>query len=105
LGERSQKVEGTGEGNHAYDVFDLAELDFAIFGVVVGVGEELADGGEAGAAMGLADDFFGDEAMLVGPGRPDACDGGSGVDEDAVEIEEHTAAENFHAVMIPSFVA
>ncbi len=53
--------------------------------------------------MGLADDFLGDEAVLVGPDGPDARDGGGGVDEDSVQIEEHTAAVNFHGSMIPSF--
>jgi hypothetical protein len=84
LRESLQEFEGAGEGNYAADVFDFAALDFAIFGFVVGVGEEFANGGEAGAAVGLADDFFRDEAMLVGPDGPDARDGGSGVDEDAV---------------------
>jgi hypothetical protein len=41
--------------------------------------------------------------MFVGPDGPDASDGGSGVDEDAVEIEEHTAAVNFHGMMILGF--
>ena len=53
--------------------------------------------------MSLADDFIGDEAMLVGPDGPDACDGRGGVDEDAIEIEEHAAAVNFHGSIIPNF--
>jgi hypothetical protein len=55
--------------------------------------------------VGLADDLFGDEAVLVGPDGPDAGYGGGGVDQDAVEIEEDTAAVNFHASMIPRFTA
>ena len=98
-----QEFEGAGERNYAVDIFDFAALDFAIFGIVVGMGEELADSGEAGAAVGLADDFFGDEAVFVGPDGPDARDRGGGVHQDAVEIEEHTAAVNFHGSMIPSF--
>jgi hypothetical protein len=79
-----QDFESAGEGNHAFDVFDFTALDFAIFGVMVGVGEKFTDGSEAGAAVGLADDFIGDEAVFVGPDGPDARDGGRGVYEDAV---------------------
>jgi hypothetical protein len=101
LRERLQKFEGAGEGNHAIDVFDFAALDFTIFGFVVSVGEEFADGGDARAAVGLAHDFVGIESMFLRPDRPNAGYGGSGVDEDAVKIEEHTAALNFHSSMIP----
>jgi hypothetical protein len=92
-----QEFEGAGERNDAFGVFDFAALDFAIFGDVIGVGEEVADGSHAGAAMSLADDFVGDEAVFFGPEGPDAGYGGSGVDQYAVEIEEHSAALNFHA--------
>jgi len=53
--------------------------------------------------VGSADDFFGHETMLSGPLRPDTSDGRGGVDEDAIEIEEHTATLDFHGSMIPSF--
>src|ERR1700682_201911 len=72
---------------------------------MVGGGEEFADGGEAGAAVGLADHFVGDEAVFIRPDGPDAGDRGRGVYQDAVEIEEHTSALNFHRSMIPSFDA
>jgi len=36
------------------------------------------------------------ETVLVGPDGPDAGYGRGGVDEDAVEIEEQSAAVNFH---------
>ena len=98
-----QEFESAGEGNHACDVFDFAALDFAIFGGVIGVGKEFAYGGDAGAAVGLAYDFLGDEAVLGGPLGPNARDGGGGIDQDAVEIEEHTAALNSHHSMIPRF--
>ncbi|MCU1239803.1 MAG: hypothetical protein JWO71_529 [Candidatus Acidoferrum typicum] len=103
LRESLQDFESAGEGNYAFDVFDFAALDFAIFGGVVGVGEEFADGGEAGAAVGLADDFVGNEAVFIRPDGPYAGNGGGGVYQDAVEIEEHTSALNFHRSMIPSF--
>jgi hypothetical protein len=79
LRESLQDLERAGEGDYAFDVFDFAALDFAIFGVVVGVGEEFADGGEAGAAVGLADDFVGNEAVFIRPDGPDAGYRGGGV--------------------------
>jgi hypothetical protein len=96
LRERLQDFERAREGNYAIDVFDFAALDFAIFGVVIGVRQEFADGGEARATVGLADDIIGDEAVFVGPDGPDTGDCGGGVDEHAIEIEEHSAALNFH---------
>jgi len=105
LRKRLQNFESAGEGNYTLGVFDFAALYFAIFDDGIGVREEIANGGDAGTAVGLADDFVGYEAVLVGPDGPDAGYGGGGVDENAVEIEEHTAAVNFHGSMIPSFGA
>src|SRR4029077_11653454 len=93
-----QELEGAGEGNYAFDVFDFTALDFAIFRVVIGVRKQIANGGNAGASVGLADDVVGNETVFRGPFRPHARDSGSGVDQYAVEIEEHTAAHNFHAL-------
>src|SRR4029077_1735908 len=98
-----QEFDSAGEGNHAFDVFDFAAFDFAIFDVVIGARKEFADGGDAGTAVGLADDFLGDETVLRGPLGPDARDGGSGINEHTVKIEEHATAVNFHSSMIRSF--
>jgi hypothetical protein len=98
-----QDFESARQRNHALGIFDFAALYFAIFGLVIGVRKQVANGGDAGAAMGLADDLIGNESVLVGPDGPDAGYGGGGIDEDAVEIEEQSAAVNFHGVMIPSF--
>jgi hypothetical protein len=65
---------------------------------VIGVREQIANGGDAGAAVRLADDIIGNEAMLRSPFGPDARDGGCGIDEHAVEIKEHATAHNFHAL-------
>jgi hypothetical protein len=102
LRERSQDLYGAREGDDAVGVFDLAALDFAIFGLVVGVGEKFADRGEARAAVSLANDFIGNEAMFFRPERPDAGYRGRGVNENAVQIEEYAAGVNFHRSMIPS---
>src|SRR6266849_3227377 len=96
LRESLQDFESAGEGNHAFNVRDFAAFDFAIFRFVIGVGQQLANGGDAGLAVSLADDFARIEAVLVGPDGPDARDGRGGVDEDAVEIEQDAAAMNFH---------
>ena len=50
--------------------------------------EEFLDGGETGAAVGVQDGVVGIEVVLEGPTRPDAGDGGGGVDEDAVHVEQ-----------------
>jgi hypothetical protein len=84
LRKNLKELERAGEGNYAVGVFDFAALDFAIFGFMIGVGQEVADGGDTGAAMSLANDLVGDEAVLVGPDGPDASNGGSGVNQDAI---------------------
>ena len=42
--------------------------------------------------MGLFDDFGSVEAVLGCPGGPDAGYGGGGVDQDAIQVEEQSAA-------------
>ena len=98
LRERLQEFESAGKGNHALDVFNFGAFDFAIFGVVIGVGKEFAYGGDAGAAVGLAHDIIRIESMFLRPDCPNARDRGSGVHEHAVQIKEHTAALNFHEI-------
>src|SRR5260370_639526 len=95
-GKRLQKFQRAGEGNYAFHVFDFAAFDLAILRVVIGVGKQLANGGDAGPAMRLAHEFVGHEAVLRGPFCPHARDGGGGVDEHAVEVKEHATAPNFH---------
>lgn len=83
-GKRTQEFEGAGEGNYAVDICEFAGLDFVILGVVIGVGQKLANGGHAGTPVGLAHDIFGDEAVALGPFGPDAGDGWGGVHQDSI---------------------
>ena len=76
------------EGDDAFEIFDFAALDFAILGGVVGVGQVFADGGEAGASVSFGDDLLGIEAVFERPTGPYAGHGGSGIDEDTIEVEE-----------------
>jgi len=99
--ESLQDFDGAGEGDDAVGVFDFAALDDAIFGLVVSVGEKLADSGEAGTAVGLTNDVVGNKAVSFCPESPDTCYDRGGVYKDAIQIEEDAAAVNFHVLMIP----
>jgi len=90
-GKAGEQGDRAGQGDDACEVGDFTAFDFAIFDGVVGVGQVVADRGEAGTAVGAGDDFFGIESVFDGPLMPDAIDGGSGVDEDSVEVEEQGA--------------
>src|SRR5579862_2359270 len=94
-GKACEKVERAGERDHAFKVFDLAALNFAILGFVISVRKIFADGGETGTSVGGGYDFLGIESMFDRPLSPDAGDGGSGVDEDSVHIEKKGSAVKF----------
>ena len=89
-----QEVQGARKSCYIGDVFDFEALDFTIFSVVIAARQQFADGGEAGAAMGLTNYILGHQAMTEGPNGPYARDGGGGIDEDAVHVEENRAALN-----------
>jgi hypothetical protein len=85
----------TREGHDALDIFDFRAFHPIVFGEVgsvIGVRKEFLYGGEAGAAVGEVDGVIGVQIVLDGPAGPDASDGGSGVDEDAVHVEEEALA-------------
>jgi hypothetical protein len=90
-GDGGEKFGGAGEGDDVVDVFDFGAFHPFVFGKMdggIGVGEKFLNGSETGAAMGSGNGEFGIEIVLAGPTHPDASDGGSGVDEDAVHVEE-----------------
>ena len=91
-GKAGEQIERAGERDDSVEVFDFAALDFVVLGFMIGVGKIFAHGREAGAAMGAGDDFFGIESVLDGPAAPDAGDGGSGIDQDSVQVEEQSGA-------------
>jgi hypothetical protein len=69
------------------NVLDFHAFDFAVFGFVIPVGKKLADGRDAGPAVRLVHDLFGNEAVRHSPLGPNAGDGGRGIDQHAVHIE------------------
>jgi hypothetical protein len=54
----------------------------------IGLGKKFTDGSKAGAAVGEMDNVVRIKIVLASPARPDASNGGSGVDEDAVHVDE-----------------
>jgi hypothetical protein len=90
--ERLQQLHRTGQGDDSIGVGDLTALDFAVFRVVIGVGDEFANGSDAGPAMRLFDNFIGVETVFVRPPRPNSGDCRRGIHKDAIQIEKHTAA-------------
>jgi len=60
----------------------------------IGVGKQFTDRGETGAAVGEVDDVVGIKIVLESPTSPDAGNGGGGVDEDAIHIDEKGFAGN-----------
>jgi hypothetical protein len=99
-----EQVFGSGKGGHVGDVFDFGALHPIIFGEMdgsVGVGEEFANGGEAGAAVGELDGGVRIEIVLEGPARPNAGDRGSGVDENAIHVDEEASTGDLdHEVIL-----
>jgi len=90
---RNQREEllRAGKSDDVGDFFDFAALHPAIFFEMdggIGLGKKFADRGEAGATVGEVDDIIGIEIVLEGPAGPDASDGGGGVDEDAIHVDE-----------------
>lgn len=96
----SQQGECSGQRYDAVDVFDFAALNLTIQGFMVGFGQEFADGLDAGAPVSLADRDLGIKAVLDGPLRPYSSDGGRGVDQDTIEVEEQGLGGYDHAGMI-----
>ena len=92
-----EKFPSSRKSDDIVDVFDFSAFHPFVLGEVnggIGVGEKFPDGGEARAAMGGGDRVIGIEVVLAGPARPDASNGGSGVDEDAVHVEEEALASD-----------
>ena len=85
-------MERTRQRDNAFEVFNLLALDFAILGVGVDVGKILANGGDAGTSVRVFDNFIWIETVLDRPSSPDARDGGSGVEENSIHVEEKRGA-------------
>jgi hypothetical protein len=91
-GEKSLR---TGKSDDVGDLFDFASFHPTIFCQMNGgirFGKEFAYGSQTSSAVGRADDEIGVEIVLEGPAGPDAGDGGGGVDEHAVHVDEEAFA-------------
>jgi hypothetical protein len=75
------------QGNYPIDIEDLAPFDFEILCFVIGVGEEFADRGDAGPAMGPVDDLIGVETVLPRPRGPNTHYGWRRVDQDSIHVK------------------
>ena len=98
---------GAWQGDDIVDVFDFGALHPFVFGEMdgrIGVREEFLDGSEAGASVSGRDGVFGIKIVLAGPAHPDASDGGSGINEDAVHVEEEGfAGDEGHVSIVRRF--
>jgi hypothetical protein len=90
-----EKLFGAGEGDHVGNVFDFGPLHPGVFSEMrggIGVWEEVADGSEAGTAVGELDGGVGIEVVFAGPASPNAGHSGSRVDQNAIHVDEETSA-------------
>jgi hypothetical protein len=86
---------GAREGDDVGDILDFTAFHPLIFDKMdrgVGVGQELPEGVKAHASVGEVDDVFGIHIVLESPAGPDAGDGGRGINEDAVHVDEEALA-------------
>jgi hypothetical protein len=91
----SKKRLSAGQSDDIGDILDFGAFHPIIFGEMnsgIGMGKKFANGGEAGAAVGELHRRIGVEIMLEGPAGPDTGDGGSGVDENAIHVDEKASA-------------
>src|SRR4029077_17774833 len=68
--EGPQQVDGAGQSDYVRDVFYLPLLHLAVFGIVIGVGKEFTEGGDARPTVGLADDGVRVEAVDASEAGP-----------------------------------
>ena len=90
-GNYGEQLLRAGQGDDVVDLFDFAPLHPAILRHMdgrIGLGKKFTDGSKAGAAVGEMDNVVRIKIVLASPARPDASNGGSGVDEDAVHVDE-----------------
>ena len=96
-GHGDEEFASAGERDDVGDVFDFGaehptiflEVEFGAF-----VGKKVLDGGAAGAAVGECSDRDGIHVVARGPAGPDTCDGGGGIDEDAVHVNQKATAND-----------
>jgi len=95
--KRSEQFFGTRESDNAVNILDFGTLHPAIFRKMnrgIGVREKFTNRSEAGTTMSVFDGIVWVHIVLDSPAGPDASDSGSGVDEDAIHVEEQGRAGN-----------
>lgn len=93
----SQQIGGPSNGAHPFQVGDFTLFHGRGFGVGVELGRDFTDGLDGRTAVGDGDNPGGIEMVLARPDSPLALDGGAGVNENAVEVEENGGGgESFH---------
>ena len=93
----SEKCTGAGKGDDVGEVFDFTAFHPAIFFEVCfgrSMGQEFLNGGQGSAAVGESDNAGGIHVVSSGPAGPYAGDGGGGIDEDAVHVNEQGGTDN-----------
>jgi hypothetical protein len=96
-GDGCEEFAGAGEPDDVGDFFEFClehptvffEMDFRSF-----VGKKIFDGGKAGAAVGEGGDGDGVHIVVRRPAGPDAGDGGGGINEYAVHVNQQTTAND-----------
>ena len=102
--DAGEKFFRAGKRDDIVDILDFGPFHPIVFGEMdrgVGMGEKFLDGGETGAAVSMQNGVIRIEIVFAGPARPDASDGGGGVDEDAVHVKEQALTVNLaHALIL-----
>jgi hypothetical protein len=96
-GDSGEELTGAGKSDDIGNVFEFAAKHPEIFFIVdfgAFAGEKILDGGSAGAAVGEGGDVDRVHIVARGPAGPDASDGGGGIDEDAVHVNQQATAND-----------
>ena len=88
-GQLREQPQRTWKEHDALEVFHFATFDFTILGRVIGMGQVFPHCSKAGAAMRPRNYFVWIKAMLHCPAMPHPGHGASGVDQDAVQVEQY----------------
>src|SRR5579864_9179234 len=88
-------MERTRQRDHAVEVFDFTTLNLPILHLMISVWKIFANCSQAGAAVGSSHHFVWIEAVLNGPLPPHTRNGRSGVNQNAVKVEQQCSTEDF----------
>src|SRR5437016_141285 len=99
--KRLQQLHRAGQRNDSFDIGDFTTLHFTILRSVIRVGEELADGRDAGTSMRPFNNFVRLEPMLARPPGPRPRHSRSRIHEYTIQIKQQTTTLHWnHLSMI-----